>query len=105
MLGEVRRLVNGYWNPSNPSFPAAFPSCSLKQPFLYNEVILYFSLILCPHLPRVKIISERGVMILPQVVHKRKRRQDKRETERKLYKSQKLSENCVPESKFVNVEM
>lgn len=42
MLGEVRRPVNGYYNPSDP-FPAAFPprpSRSPQQSFVYGVEII-----------------------------------------------------------------
>lgn len=102
VLGEVRRrLVNSYRKPlKTPSFPsAAFPLViPLAVLPLQWSTSSFFS-----HLPWVKIISVSGVMIFPQVVRKRKRRQDRRETGGRIYKSQKLWENSVPESKSVCV--
>lgn len=78
MLGEVRRPVNGYHNPSDP-FPAAFPpppSRSPQQSFVYGAEMISPLLII-----GVKMNSVSGEITFPQVVYRRKRRQDEKETD------------------------
>lgn len=88
MLGEVRRLVTG----TPRTLPPPHSWSSPQQSFLYAEVLLHSSLFLSSHLPGVEIISVSGVMIFPQVVHKRKRSGTERERQKEGYTKVKSSE-------------